>query len=321
LDIQLGVLKMKRILLLLLIATLIISCAPPQPTSPQILVSPKGLVLSFWVSVKQGADAAGKDLGVDIIWKGPSLETDIAGQISIVEDNINKKVDAIVIAACDAEALIPVLKKADAAGIPIITIDSNINSDLPKTFVATNSVAAAATAADVLADLIGGEGEVAMIPFVPGATTNIEREKGFLDIGLPKHPGLNLVAKQYSQTEIAKAVSVTEDMVTAHPNLKGIFAANESGTVGCAQALRSRGLAGKIKVVGFDASPNEIEALQDGTIDALIVQNPYKMGYLGVKSAVDVLNGKQVEKHIDTGVYVVTRDNLDSKEIQQVINP
>lgn len=312
---------MKRTLLLLVITTLLISCSSQTSSKPKVLVSPKGLVLSFWVSVKQGADAAGKELGVDIIWKGPSLETDIAGQISIVEDNINKKVDAIVIAACDAEALIPVLKKADAAGIPVVTIDSNINSDLPKSFVATNSVAAATTAADVLSELLGGTGEVAMIPFVPGATTNIEREKGFLDIGLPKHPGLKLVAKQYSQTEVAKAVAVTEDMVTAHPNLKGIFAANESGTVGCAQALRSRGLAGKIKVVGFDASPNEIKALEDGTIDALIVQNPYKMGYLGVKSAVDVLNGKQVEKQIDTGVYVVTRENLNTEEIQQVINP
>lgn len=312
---------MKNLLILILSGTLLFSCSQPQSTNPKILVSPKGLVLSFWVSVKQGAEAAGKEFGADIIWKGPSLETDIAAQISIVEDNINKKVDAIVIAACDAEALIPVLQKADAAGIPVITIDSNINSDLPKSFVATNSVAAAEKAADVLAELLGGEGEVAMIPFVPGATTNIEREKGFLDIGLPKYPGLELVAKQYSQTEVARAVAVTEDILTAHPNLKGIFAANESGTVGCAQALRSRGLAGKIKVVGFDASPNEIEALKDGTIDALIVQNPYKMGYLGVKSAIDVLNGKEVPKQIDTGVYVVTRENLDSEEIQQVINP
>jgi len=295
-------------------------CSAPKSNKPRILVSPKGLVLSFWTSVRSGADQAGQDLGVEIIWKGPSLETDIAGQIGIIEDNINRKVDAIVLAACDALALVPVIEKARAAGIPVITIDSDVNSDIPKCFVATDNIAASIKAADVLSDLLGGSGNVAMIPFIPGATTNITREEGFAK-GLEQHPGLKLVAKQYSQGEVATAMAVTEDIVTAHQDLAGIFAANEAGTVGCAQALKSRGLAGKIKLVGFDASPNELTALQDGTIDALIVQNPYQMGYMGVKLAVDVLNGKTIEKRFDTGVYVVTRDNLQSEEIQKLLNP
>lgn len=311
----------KRIkICLLLLAALMAHCAKPESGRPRILVSPKGLVLSFWVSVKTGAEAAGRELDADIIWKGPSLETDIATQISIIEDNINKKVDAIVLAACDATALVPVLQKAAAAGIPVITIDSNVNSDLPESFIATDNVAASNKAADVLSGLIGGRGKIAMILFVPGSTTCITREKGFYQ-GLERHPDMDLVAVQYSQTEVATAMAVTEDIVTAHPDLAGIFAANESSTVGCANALRSRGLSGKIKVVGFDASPNEVEALEDGTVQALIVQNPYRMGYMGVKTAIDVLNGRAVEKRVDTGIYVVTRDNLNTPEIQNLLNP
>lgn len=312
---------MKLLKIFLLFAVLLFNfCSTQKSEKPRILVSPKGLVLSFWVSVKNGAVQAGKDLNAEIIWKGPSLETDIAGQISIIEDNINKNVDAIVLAACDAEALIPVVEKADAAGIPVITIDSDVNSDIPKSFIATDNIAAAQKAADELAELINGKGDIAMILFVPGATTCITREKGFKQ-GIFKYPNLNLIATQYTQTEVAIAMAVTEDVVTAHPDIAGIFAANESSTVGCAQALKSRGLAGKIKVVGFDASPNELAVLKDGTLDALIVQNPYKMGYLGVKSAIDVMNGKPVEKRIDTGVYVITRENLETPEIQKLLNP
>jgi ribose transport system substrate-binding protein len=310
----------KKTLSLLLCSLILWSCSSPKSDKPKILVSPKGLVLSFWVSVKTGADQAGKDFNADIIWKGPSLETDIATQISIIEDNINKKVNAIVLAACDAASLVPVIEKASTAGIPVITIDSGVNSDVPASFIATDNIAAAEKACDVLAQLIGNAGEVAMIPFVPGATTCILREQGF-NTGLKKYPDMKLVAVQYSQAEVARAMAVTEDIVTAHPNLAGIFAANESGTDGCAQALKSRGLAGKIKVVGFDAAPNEMTALEEGAVDALIVQNPFQMGYLGVKTALDVINGKQVDKRIDTGVFVVTKQNLHSPEIQQLIHP
>ena len=212
------------------------------------------------------------------------------------------------------------LEKAEAAGIPVVTIDSNIDSDLPRSFVATDNIMAAEKAADVLAELLGGKGEVAIIPFIAGATTNTAREQGF-EQGLAKHPGLKLVAKQYSQSEVARAMAVTEDIITAHQELDGIFAANEAGAVGCAQALKSRGLIGKLKVVGFDAAPNEIKALEEGALDALIVQNPFLMGYHGVKAAVDVMNGKEVKKRIDTGVFIVTRDNLNDPEIQKLLNP
>ena len=304
----------------LIAVVLMVSCSSPKKEKLQILVSPKGLTHNFWLTVKAGAEQAGSELNVDIIWKGPSVETDIAGQVAMVEDFINKKVDGIVLAACDVTSLIATVEKAKAVGIPVITIDSGLDSDIPLSFVATDNVAAAKKAADVLSDLLGGQGEVACIPHVPGAATSIMREGGFKE-GLKNHPGLELVALQYSLSDVATAMAVTENILTAHPKVSGIFAATEPGAIGCAQALISRGMAGKIKLVGFDAAPNEIKALEEGVIQALIVQNPFKMGYLGVKAAVDAINHKPVEKRIDTGVAVITKENLHSAEIQQLLNP
>lgn len=285
-----------------------------------ILVSPKGLEHSFWLTVKAGADSAGEEFNVDIIWRGPVRETDVPTQISILEDYLNKKVDAIVLAATDAKGIIPYVQKAVDAKIPVITIDSGVESDLPLSFVATDNVAAARRAAQALAELIGDKGEVACIPFVPGAATSVMREQGFSD-EIKNHPGIRLVALQYSQSDVATAMAVTEDILTAHHDLAGIFGANEASALGIMQAIKNRGLAGKVKVVGFDASDNEIQALRDGLVQALIVQDPFKMGYLGVKYAVDAVHGKAVPKRVDTGVYVVTNENLDSPEIQKLLHP
>lgn len=306
--------------LLLFVFTLFLFCAQPQSDKPQILVSPKGLVHSFWLTVKAGAVKAGEDFDAGIIWKGPSVETDIATQIAIIEDYINKKIDAIVMAACDAKGMVPVIERAHVAGIPVVTIDSGVESDVPYSFIATDNIAAAKKAANALSELVGGKGEVACIPFVPGAATSIMREQGFKE-GLKNHPGLELVAVQYSQSDVATGMAVTENILTAHPNLAGIFAANEAGAIGCAQALVSRGVAGKVKLVAFDAAENEIQALENNSIQALVVQNPFKMGYMGVKTAMDVIQGKQVPKRIDTGVAVVTKENLHDPEIQKLLYP
>jgi len=292
---------------------------PAKTNLPQILVAPKGLVHSFWVTVKAGADSAGKEFGAEIIWKGPSLETDISGQISILEDYINKNVAAIVLAACDAKGLIGTVQKAIDRKIPVVTIDSGIDADLALSHVATNNIAAAEKAADVLAGLIGQKGEVACIPFVPGAATSIMRENGFL-AGIKKYPEIQVAAIHYSQSEVSVGMAVTEDILTAHPGIKGIFAANEAGTIGVVQGLKSRNKSGEVKVVGFDAAKNEILALKEGVVDALIVQDPFKMGYLGVKMAMHALRGEPVEKQVDTGVYVVTRENLDSPEIRKLLD-
>ena len=297
-----------------------LSCNNRKSTKLRILVTPKAVVHSFWVSVKLGADAAGEDFDVDVIWKGPPTETNIDNQISIIEDYINQRVDAIVMAATDSKALIPVVKRAISENIPVITIDSGIDSDLPASFIATDNILGANLAARTLVELIGGKGKVACIPFVPGSATSIWRETGFVD-EIKKYPDVEIAAIQYSQSDVATAMSVTEDILTAFPDLGGIFAANEAGAIGVSQAVLSRGLAGKVKIVAFDAATNEIEALKKGLIQALIVQNPYKMGYIGVKTALDVINGEEVSKRIDTGVSVVTMENLNNEDIQKVLNP
>ena len=312
---------LRRSLLILLSLLLFQACSKKEESKKlSVLVSPKGLEHSFWLTVKAGADSAGEEFNVDIIWRGPVRETDVPTQISILEDYLNKKVDAIVLAATDAKGIIPYVQKAVDAKIPVITIDSGVESDLPLSFVATDNVAAARRAAQALAELIGDKGEVACIPFVPGAATSVMREQGFSD-EIKNHPGIRLVALQYSQSDVATAMAVTEDILTAHHDLAGIFGANEASALGIMQAIKNRGLAGKVKVVGFDASDNEIQALRDGLVQALIVQDPFKMGYLGVKYAVDAVHGKAVPKRVDTGVYVVTNENLDSPEIQKLLHP
>jgi len=285
-----------------------------------IAVLPKGVGHQFWLTVRSGADAAGKELGANIVWNGPDKETEIAKQINIVQDMISRKVDAIVMAACDENALIDVLNQAMDAGIPVVTIDSGVKSDRPLSFIATDNVNAARMAADALAGLIGEKGEVGVIPIVPGAATSEMREQGFKE-GAKKYPGMEIVSVLHCESDAAKAMSVTEDMMTAHPNMVGIFAESEPGAVGAAQAIEAAGKAGQVKIVGFDASEEEIAALKRGTIQALVVQNPFNMGYLGVKAAIDAIEGRPVEKRIDTGVTIITKDNLDTPEVQKLLNP
>ncbi|MCC6796475.1 MAG: ABC transporter substrate-binding protein [Candidatus Hydrogenedentes bacterium] len=295
--------------------------ATPQPGAKlKFAVVPKGLTHQFWLTVKAGADAAGKDLGVEINWVGPEKETEVVKQINMIEDQIGAGVNAIVMAACDQDALVDVIKKALDKKIPVITIDSGVNSDLPNSFIATDNVAGAQAAARELAKLIGNEGEVGLIPFVKGAGTSEQREEGFKK-GIAEFPNISIADIQYSQSDVIKAMNVTEDMLTAHPNLKGIFAANEPAAVGVVQALEAAGKGGQVKLVAFDAGDDEVAALKKGTIQALIVQNPFRMGYDGVKTAHDVLQGKTVEKRIDTGVTVVTMENFETPDVQKLLNP
>lgn len=327
---------MKRIFSLGAITLIVIAgCSQsttPAPAAPsgapsaapagkkEIAVIPKGLAHQFWLTVKAGADAAGKELGYTITWQGPAKETEIAKQISIVQDMISRKVSAIVMAACDANALIPTIQQALDAKIPVITIDSGVNSDLPLSAVATDNIAGAKAAADALAEMLGGNGKVGLIPFVAGAGTSELREQGFKE-GLKAHAGLQLVSTQYCNSDVAKAMSITQDMMTANPDLGGIFAANEAAAIGAGQAIRAAGKAGQVRLVAFDAAEEEIKMLQDGVVQALIVQNPFNMGYLGVKAANDVLNGKPVEKRIDTGVTTVTQKNFNEPAVQKLLYP
>ncbi len=305
-----------------LLIALLAGCASKKDTIT-IAVVPKGTTQSFWLAVKAGAEDAAKEGNARIVWKGPAKETDVAGQKRIIENFINQKVDAIVMAACNEEALIPTVEQADKAGIPVITIDSGVKSDVPLSFIATDNVEGARKAAKVLSELIGGQGEVGLIPFVKGAATSNMREEGFKQ-EIAKNKQIKLVSTLYSNSDIMQGMKATKDMLTANPRLAGIFAANEGGAVGAARALDLRGLGGKVKLVAFDAAPAQIAALQKGTIQALVVQNPYKMGYEGVSAALSAIRPKsdrKIERRIDTGVTVVTMENFNDPEIQKILYP
>lgn len=294
--------------------------APEEQARYTIAVVPKGLGHQFWATVKAGADAAGREFDAKILWNGPAQETEVVKQINIIQDMITRGVDAIVMAACDENALVDTIQNAIDAGIPVITIDSGVQSDLPISFIATDNIKGAQEAANALAELIGGEGEVGLMPFVPGAATSEMRENGFRE-GLKEYPDIELVSTIYSYSDTARAVASVEDMMTANPGLDGLFAANEAGAIGAVQALEAADKAGEIKLVAFDASPDQIKALERGTIQALIVQDPFRMGYEGVKSAIDHIEGREVPERIDTGVTVVTADNLNEPEIQKLLHP
>lgn len=323
---------MRRITLGLLAVALVLGCGgqSAQPAASgggaaegpkyTIAVIPKGTTHDFWLTVKAGAEDAAKEFNAKTYWKGPDKETEVVKQLNIIEDFITMEVDAIVMAACDENAMIDVVKRAKDAGIPVVTIDSGVKSDEPVTFVATDNVAGAKAAGNELARLIGGKGEVGLIPFVKGAATSEMREQGFKE-ALAEFPDIKLVSTLYSESDAAKGMNVTQDMITANPNLAGIFAANEGGAIGAAQAIRADDKVGAIKLVAFDASDEEIAALKEGVIQALVVQNPYKMGYEGVKAAVDYLEGRPVEKRIDTGVTVVTMENFGQPDVQKVLYP
>lgn len=299
-------------------------CAPAGDEASDraydIAVIPKGLGHQFWLTVRAGAEAAGEEFDAKVIWNGPATETEIAEQINIFQDMVARGVDAVVIAACDANALVDPIHNALDAGVPVITIDSGIESDRPLSFVATDNVAAARAAADMMAELIGGEGKVGVMPIVPGAATSEMREQGFKEQA-KEHPGMVIATTLFSYSDSAKALSATEDMLTAHPDLAGIFVANEAGCIGAVEAIEAAGKAGEVKLVAFDAAEAQVEALERGTVQALVVQNPFEMGYQGVKAAVDHIEGREIPKRIDTGVTIVTKENLADPQVQRLLNP
>lgn len=291
----------------------------PGKTSLTIALVPKSTSHNFWQTVRAGAEAAAKENDVELIFRGPAKETDVAGQITIMEDLTNQKVDAIVMAACNSKALIKPVEKAIKAGIPVVTVDSGIDSDIAP-FIATDNIAGAKEAADELARQIGDKGNVGVIPIVSGAATSTMRENGFKD-QIAKHKNIKVVSTLYSECDEAKGMSATEDMLTSNPSIVGIFNACGPGALGSARVLEQRKLAGKVKLVAFDGFPAEIEGLKKGTIQALIVQNPYKMGYEGVKAAIKLKHGEKVPQRMDTGVSVVTMKNFNTPEIQKLLFP
>lgn len=298
----------------------VVSCNKPDTGSaarkPVIAVIPKGVSHFFWLSVKAGADAAGRDLNVTIDWQGPASETDYARQLSIVEDALSRRVDGIVLAPSHGETMVPIVERALKSGIPVTIFDSGINSQNYVSYVATDNFQGGVVAAERMAKILNGKGKVAILGVKKGSVSTDEREDGFRQTIEKKYPDIKIVQHLYGEANMALSADRATDILTANPDLNGIFASNESSIVGAVRAVRQKNLAGKITLVGFDATANLIEEVKAGAIDSLVLQDPFKMGYEGVKTIVDTLNKKPVVKRIDTGVKLLTRENLETPEIQ-----
>lgn len=286
-----------------------------------IAVVPKGQAHVFWQSVHAGAAAAGREFGVTIEWNGPASETEYSKQVEIVENYLSRRVDGVLLAPTDRKALVGVIEKAKRMNVPVTIFDSGADTESYVSFVATDNYAGGQMAARRMGELLKGKGVVAIIAVAPGSASTLDREKGFQDTLAKEHPGIRVADLQYGMSDRARSLAVAEDLLTAHPGLTGIFASNESSSVGASQALKARNLAGKIQLVGFDSSTSLVEDLKAGVIDSLVVQNPYRMGYEGVKTLVDHLAGRVPPRRIDSGAVLVKRDELDKPEIQKLLNP
>lgn len=294
-------------------------CARDQ--RKRVAVIPKGTSHMFWVTVRAGALAAGKEFGLDVQWNGPNQETEIGRQIQIVDSAIAQRVDGIVLAACDRKALVQTVDKAVAAGIPVTVFDSGLDSTNYMSWVATDNIAAGAMGARALAKLIGGKGKVAVIQHVPGSVSTMDRETGFEDAIAKEFPEIKIVQKLYGMSDRAKAMSAAENILTAHPDLDGMFASTEPSASGLLLAVKARGLGGKLKVVGFDANDTMIEEVRAGNLHAMVVQDPFKIGFEAVHTIAIKLSGKEAPKRMDLEAVVVSKDNLDTPAIQKLLKP
>ncbi len=293
------------------------SCNRAHRTS--IAVIPKASADIFWQSVHAGAAKGAQETHVRLLWDGPPNETDIAGEMQIMETMINRQVDAIAVAPSDRSAFKIVLNRAARAHIPVVIYDSGIDGGNYVTFVATNNYQGGEIGADRIGKILGGKGHVVVIKTTPGGASTTAREDGFRHEIQKKFPNIEIVDERFGMASIAQSLTVAENMLTAHPNLDGIFCSNESGTTGAAQAVRERG--SKVKIVGFDSSPTLIDQLKSGTVDSLVIQNPFKMGETAISEAAKAARGEDTPKQILLPPRIVTAADLSDPLVQEQIRP
>jgi ribose transport system substrate-binding protein len=290
----------------------------PDKTRLTVAVIPKGTTHSFWQSIRAGAEAAGKELDCKIFWTGPEREGDRERQIQIVEDVIAQKVDAVVLAPLDSRALVPSVENLANRNIPCVIVDSGVETERYVTFAATDNHQGGTLAARRMGQILGGKGNLLVLKYAQGSASTMARENGFIETIQKEFPEMKIVDTKYGLDTVETALQAAEDLLTRNQNGQGFFACNESTAVGALQALASQ-KRNEIKLVGFDSAPALLQALRGGQIDALIVQNPYKMGYEGVKSAVAAVKHQPVSKKMDTGVAVVTKENLDEPKYRELL--
>lgn len=277
----------------------------------------KGFQHQFWQAVKLGADQAGKDLKVKVTFEGPETEAMVDKQIDMLSSALAKKPAAIGFAALDSKAALPLLKKAQAAKIPVIAFDSGVDSDIPATTATTDNKAAASLAADKMAGLIGNAGEVALVVHDQTSRTGVDRRDGFVDRIKSTYPNIKIVSVQYGGGDQLKSTEITKSILQANPNLKGIFGANEGSAIGVLNGAKEAKR--NIVIIGYDSGKQQKDAVRSGAMAGAITQNPVGIGYKTVEAAVKALRGEKLPKIIDTGFYFYDKTNIDDPKIAAVL--
>ncbi|MGH9332745.1 MAG: ABC transporter substrate-binding protein [Vicinamibacteria bacterium] len=317
----------------LVLALLATSCgggsSPEKPGGEEIVIAviPKGTTHSFWKAIHAGAVKASKELEVEVLWKGPAREDDREAQVAEVENFVSRGVSGIVLAPTDDKALRLPVSDAKRAGIPVVIIDSGLDSDEYVSFVATDNYQGGRLAGERMVETLGGNGRVVLFRYMEGSASTMERERGFLD-RMEESPGMEVVSSnQYAGATAETAYQASENLLARFESengsvqLDGIYCPNESSSFGMLRALQDAGLAGKVTLIGFDASEQMVRALENGEFDALVLQDPVNMAYLGVKTMVSHLRGEEVPEQIDTGVTLATRDNMNDPKIAELLRP
>jgi len=277
----------------------------------------KGFQHQFWQAVKAGAIQAGKDYNVKISFEGPETEAMVDKQIDMLSAALAKKPQAIGFAALDSQAALPLLKKAQAAKIPVIAFDSGVDSDIPVTTASTDNKAAASLAADKMAELIGGEGEIAVVAHDQTSRTGIDRRDGFINRIKAAYPKIKIVSVQYGSGDQLKSTEITKSILQAYPKLKGAFGTNEGSAIGVLNGVKE--MKRKVVIIGFDSGKQQQDAIRDGTMAGAITQNPVGIGYKTVEAAVKALKGETLPKVIDTGFYWYDKSNISDPKIAAVL--
>ena len=292
-----------------------------------IAVIPKGTSHVFWQSIHAGAAKAAAEQHVDIVWRGPLREDDRDSQVSEVEGFVSRGVSGIVLAPLDESALAVPVANAVQRGIPVVIIDSGLKGEGYVSFVATDNRQGGRLAAEQLAKLLGGKGKVVLLRYTEGSDSTNNREEGFL-AAMKQSPGIQVLSSnQYGGADVEGAYKKGEALLSNYKQpdgklaVDGIFCPNESTSFAMLRVLQDNGWAGKVRFVGFDSSDNLARGLRDGNVDALILQDPVRMGYLGVKTMVDHLQGRPVDKRIDTGVHVITKENMNEPDMKELLQP
>jgi ribose transport system substrate-binding protein len=307
------------------IAVSLAGCSTPASSGsgdgtekPYVALISKGFQHQFWQAVKQGAEQAAEEFNVTVTFEGAEEEGNVEQQIQLLQTTLDKQPDAIGFAAIDSQAAGPLMQQAKDDGVPVIAFDSGVDSDVPLTTATTDNLAAAAEAAKHMAELIDHAGKIALVVHDQTSVTGVERRDGFVKYMEDNEPDIEIVDIQYSGDPL-KATDLAKAIITANPDLKGIYGSNEGAAIGIVNAVQELGIEGQLTVIGFDSGKAQIDAITSGLMAGAITQNPVGIGYETVKAAVAAIKGESLPKTIDTGYYWYDATNIEDSEIAAVL--